>query len=58
MILDIYNIKGQKVRTLAMDKTGEINWDLFSDNGSEISTGIYIIKPHNVRDSRLTKVII
>lgn len=58
MILDIYNIKGQKVRTLAMDKTGEINWDLFSDNGSEISTGIYIIKPHNVGDTKPEKIII
>ena len=58
LMLDIYNIKGQKMRSLAMDKSGKISWDLLGDDGAAVASGIYILKPRNASSSKPTKIII
>ncbi len=46
--LAVYNIKGQKVKTLIDAYTGkgtfEINWDGKGDLGKSVSTGQYVVK--------------
>lgn len=58
MVVDVYNIRGQKVRTLNIDTSGQINWDLHSYDGSMLSAGIYIIKPNNANRAKPTKFLI
>ncbi len=47
-VLDIYNLKGQKVKTLYMRDIREIVWDCTDDRGNKLSTGLYIV---NQRDT-------
>ncbi|MCK4339941.1 MAG: T9SS type A sorting domain-containing protein [Candidatus Cloacimonetes bacterium] len=46
--LDIYNIKGQKVRNILIHRMKggyhEIEWDGKDENGNQLSTGIYLYK--------------
>lgn len=44
MVLDIFNMRGQKVRTLLTDRSGQITWNLLTRDGRKVSTGLYIIK--------------
>lgn len=46
-ILDIYNIKGQKVQSLQMDKSGQVEWDLRGHENDSLPSGVYIIKSRN-----------
>ncbi len=46
--LSIYNLAGQSVRTLFQGRTlagySEVVWDGKSDAGSEVSTGVYVVR--------------
>jgi len=48
--LDIYNIKGQRVKTLFNGKLGigfhKILWEGDNDGGSEVSSGVYLCRLH------------
>ena len=46
IVLEVFNVRGQKVRTLYEGKGGEdlgINWDLQDQNGRRASGGIYFL---------------
>jgi hypothetical protein len=57
IVVDVYNIRGQKVRSLNIDTSGQINWDLLSYDGAKLPSGIYIIKPHNAIGAKPTKIL-
>ncbi|MCP4684059.1 MAG: T9SS type A sorting domain-containing protein [bacterium] len=46
--LEIYNIQGQRVRTLVDEAKGpgdhRIEWDATSDGGSQVATGVYLYR--------------
>lgn len=42
--LEVYNIKGQLVRTLESSRSGEYIWDGYDNKGRACSTGIYFIR--------------
>mgnify|MGYP000849896563 FL=1 len=46
-VLDIYNLKGQKVKTLYMKDIREIVWDCTDDQGNKLAAGLYIINQRN-----------
>jgi hypothetical protein len=57
--IEIYNISGQKVRSLktAENKEGQIEWDARDALGNKISTGIYFARaraPQGKRSQKLT----
>jgi len=58
LLVEVYNIRGQKVRTLhsGTASKGEMNlsWNGLDDNGNSIASGLYIIK---ARTSDATKMI-
>lgn len=55
--LDIYNIKGQKVQSLQMDKSGQIEWDLRNHESKSLPSGVYIIKSRNSNAIKPCKVV-
>lgn len=60
--LDIYNIKGQKVKNLykgyASTGTHKIVWDGRDNNGNEVSSGIYFTKISGQHSSAFNKMIL
>lgn len=60
--LEIYNIKGQKINTLAncFTKAGKysITWDSTDNNGNRVASGIYYFKMSAGRYSATRKVIL
>jgi Fe-S-cluster-containing hydrogenase component 2 len=43
--LDIYNLKGQKIKSFAVDGKNVVrSWDLTDNNGSRVSAGSYLYK--------------
>ncbi len=60
--LEIYNIKGQKVKTLAdgIYEKGEhmVNWDGNDDSGKPVSSGIYFYKLKDGRYTSTKKMIL
>ena len=60
--LSIYNIKGQKVKTLANEQysKGEhsIVWNGDDDKGKSVSSGIYFYKLRTKEDSKIRKMIL
>ncbi|MCK9556926.1 MAG: C10 family peptidase [Candidatus Cloacimonetes bacterium] len=60
--LDIYNIKGQKVRSLRSIKanTGplDISWDGLDDAGRRLSSGIYLCRLSNGNSTQLIKLML
>ncbi len=54
--LEVYNIKGQLVRTLESSRSGEYIWDGYDNKGRACSTGIYFIRDSK-RIYKQTKVI-
>jgi len=42
-VLDIYNLKGQKVRTIYIKDNQEVVWDCTDDRGNKLATGLYIL---------------
>jgi len=55
--LDIYNIKGQKVRSLQMCKSGQIEWNLRGHKNNSLPSGVYIIKSRNSNAIKPCKVV-
>jgi len=58
MELEIYNIRGQKVQSLHLDKAGQIEWDLRDYENKELPSGVYIIKPCDRNAGKLCKLVI
>ena len=60
--LDIYNVKGQKVKTLLNDHreagTHNIVWNGTDDNNRSVSSGIYFYKMKNGKFSSTKKMIL
>ena len=56
--LDIYNIKGQIVRTLEMGKSGQIEWDLRDHENLKLPSGVYIIKSRNRIATKPCKLVL
>lgn len=50
--IDIYNLKGQKVASLEMDRSGEVLWNLCDEMDNKLSAGIYFARE---RDSKAQK---
>jgi flagellar hook assembly protein FlgD len=46
--VDIYNVNGQKVRTLVDRTYGPgtytVEWDATSDNGQQVASGVYLYR--------------
>lgn len=42
--IEIFNIKGQKIRTLSTDKKGSVSWDSKNSNNKKVSNGIYFYR--------------
>lgn len=42
--IEIFNIKGQKVRDLTVNKTNQITWDGRDNSGKSLATGVYLLK--------------
>ncbi len=60
--IEVYNLKGQKVRTLLGDVltkgTHQISWDGKDDNGLGLGSGMYILRLKTGSNSRSAKVIL
>lgn len=56
--LDIYNIKGQKVLSLQVDKSEQIEWDLRDQENKSLPSGVYIIKSRNSNAIKPCKVVL
>ena len=57
--IEIYNITGQKIRTLttANNKEGQIEWDARDALGNKVSSGIYFARAKTPRNSTTIKLI-
>lgn len=55
-ILNIYNLKGQKVRNLAFNKGNECLWDGKDESGNSVANGVYIIR-QNKSEARPVKIL-
>lgn len=62
MVLNIYNIKGQKVRsyhkTAKADESQHLQWDGNDENGRTVSKGIYICNIHMTNKKKICKKIV
>lgn len=61
-ILDVYNLRGQKVRGLTPGTQGttgyNASWDGKDENGSILPAGVYLIMPRNITNAIATKVLL
>ncbi len=55
--LEIYNLKGQKVRSLGFNSGTEITWDGKDDTGHKLAAGIYIAKAWSGKQSAVRKLV-
>jgi len=58
MEVEIYNIRGQKVKTICLRSDGNTQWDLRNDKGESVSAGIYFAKPRQEQDSKPVKFVV
>ncbi len=56
--LDIFNIRGQKVKALSFDADNSIKWDLRNDKGEKLPAGVYLAKARNRQDLKPFKFVI
>jgi hypothetical protein len=56
--IDIYNIKGQRIQTLQMDESGQLDWNLSSSTNPKISTGVYFIKQRDANHSKPKRFVL
>lgn len=56
--LDVFNIRGQKVKTLSFDSNSSIQWDLCNYKGEKLPTGIYLAKAKNMKNIKPFKLVI
>jgi hypothetical protein len=62
--LGVYNIKGQKIKTLTNSLTHQptnhytVTWDGRDDSGKEVSTGIYYIHLNAGKENRSKKILL
>jgi hypothetical protein len=60
--LEIFNILGQKVKTLANDNRQpgkySVNWDGLSDSGGQVASGIYLAKLSTAKNMASRKMIL
>lgn len=53
--ISVYNLRGQKVRTLPQ---GRSSWDGLDTSGNPVSTGIYFLKIQNIDHTAIVKVAV
>ncbi|MDX9870495.1 MAG: choice-of-anchor J domain-containing protein [Candidatus Cloacimonadales bacterium] len=60
--IDIYNVKGQKIRSLVNERQSaglhSINWDGTDDNGKKVSSGIYFFNMKSGKYTSTRKMIL
>jgi len=56
--VDIYNIRGQKVKTVCLRSDGSTQWDLRNDKGESVSAGVYFAQPRQEQDSKPIKFVV
>lgn len=58
--IDIYTISGEKVREIEIgeDDMGILNWDVRSDDGQDLASGVYIYLVESEEESKAEKLII
>jgi hypothetical protein len=57
--IDIYNLKGQKVRSLKVNHdSAEVIWNGANDKGNKVSNGIYLLKTNNSYKGIVGKVML
>jgi hypothetical protein len=60
--LDIYNIRGQKVKSLANEQyiigTHTVSWNGTDDNGKAIASGVYFAKIESIGKSMIRKLVL
>jgi len=60
--LTVYNIKGQKVKSLVNDTqqagTRNVDWNCKDDNNNPVSSGIYFYKIKTDADVKMSKMIL
>ena len=56
--LAIFNIRGQKVKTLSFDTDNSIKWDLRNDKGEKLPAGVYLAKAKDRKDLKPFKFMI
>ncbi len=55
--LIIYNIKGQKIKTLEFnEKTNAVGWDLTDNSGNKVPSGNYLYK-YSTNDKEISKLL-
>lgn len=57
-ILDIYNVKGQKVQSLQIGKLGQVEWNLRGHENNSLPSGVYIIKSRNSNAIKPCKMVL
>jgi hypothetical protein len=57
LVLDIYNVRGQRVDTISLDSEGTAEWNLRNHKGEALSAGVYFAKPRNHKDIKPVKFI-
>lgn len=59
--LEVYNILGQKVRTLkrghAPEGEHQVVWDGRNDTGHAVGSGVYLVRLHTPSGTRFRKVM-
>jgi len=58
--IEIYTISGEKVREIEIgeDDMGVLNWDVRSDDGQDLASGVYIYLVESEGESTTEKLII
>ncbi len=56
--IEIYNIKGQLIRSLLLDERGEVFWNGSDEQDIKVPTGIYLYKLHGKKASDTKKMIL
>lgn len=58
VLLDVYNIRGQKVKTLRFGSDNSIQWNLRNDQGEKLPAGLYLAKARDREDVKPFKFVI
>lgn len=60
--LNVFDIKGKKIKTLLKDqklnKNQEIIWDAFNDQGHKVPSGVYFLKFDNEKNHQIKKILL
>ena len=43
-LLEVFNVKGQKILSKGVDRSFDMNWDFLDENGNDVTPGIYLLR--------------